>query len=235
MRKVVLVVLMLLVFAGGWLLWGEAPSHSIDSAQAAVETVTAVRRRASHEGDEEPLLVKRAEKDRAGRDALHRKIVEALAGRERAAPADGRAAPAAGDAWGAKAARKEKTAGAEDEAPTPGGLVDRTGDHGYLVKVMNEDLMPLVDECYALARQAKPELAGELRLNVSMLGDAELGGVVDGVEPGEDNALSDPGLIECVRESLLATTLPAPPHGGREELALFLMLEPEDAGAGAKE
>lgn len=235
MRKVVLVVLVLLVVAGGWLLWGGGAPSAVDAGAGAGRgaAVAAVQGRAGAQDGEAGAPERRARKDRSERDALRRRIVEALKRRGRDEPAARRAG---GDGEGVDAAagkKKKAGGGVEEEAATPGGLVDRSGNRGYLMRVMNEELMPLVDECYGLARQAKPALAGELRLDVTLLGDAELGGVVDGVEPGKDNGLADPGLVECVQQSILALTLPPPPQGGRDEFSLSLKLTPEDGGATA--
>lgn len=236
MRKVVLVVLVLLVVAGGWLLWGGGAPPAGEAGGASGgrgAAVAAVQGRASAQDGEAGAPERRARKDRSERDALRRRIVEALERRGRDEPAARRAGED-GEGGGAAADKRKKAGGGvEEEAATPGGLVDRSGNRGYLMKVMNEELMPLVDECYGLARQAKPALAGELRLDVTLLGDAELGGVVDGVEPGKDNGLADPGLVECVQQSILALTLPPPPQGGRDEFSLSLKLTPEDGGATA--
>jgi hypothetical protein len=233
MRKVVLVVLVLLVVAGGWLLWGGGAPSAVEGRESSVgrgAAVAAVQGRAGAQDGEAGAPERRARKDRSERDALRRRIVEALERRGRDEPRAGEG----GEGEGAAAAGKKKAGGGvEEEAATPGGIVDRSGNRGYLMKVMNEDLMPLVDECYGLARQAKPALAGELRLDVTLLGDAELGGVVDSVEPGKDNGLADPGLVECVQQSILALTLPPPPEGGRDEFSLSLKLTPEDGGATA--
>ena len=106
-------------------------------------------------------------------------------------------------------------------------MQDRTGNHAYLARVLNQDLLPLVDECEQLARVKHPELAGLLNLNVEILGDEDIGGVIDALEPAANNEVADPELLECVRESLLATTLPAPDQGGRDALMLSLRIGPE--------
>ena len=77
-------------------------------------------------------------------------------------------------------------------------------------------------------RETQPELAGMLVVNVDIIGDEEIGGVIEAVAPGQGNELVDPGLMECVQESLLSTTLPPPPEGGKDAVALSLRLEPEE-------
>ena len=120
-----------------------------------------------------------------------------------------------------------------DELPAIPPLLDRTGNHAYLARVLSEDLLPLVHECETLAREHHPDLAGLLNLNVEILGDEDIGGVIDSLEPAPDNEVVDPGLLECVRESLLSTTLPPPEQGGRDAMMLSLRIGPEPAAPAA--
>lgn len=232
MRKILVpLVVLLLMLTGAWFVLGADAPRTAEHAEAGGSRtpVTAVDRRASAE--EPPAEVRqkeaRAKLSKAEREALRGRILAALDARGDAAGE--RAARAEDEASGAAGRRAKKGGGAGvGDAPSPGGLVDRTGNHPHLVKVMNEDLMPLVDECYAMARTRKPDLAGLLVLDVEMLGDAEIGGVVESIAPGKDNELTEPGLVECVRESLLSTSLPPPPSGGRDEIQMQLRLTPDE-------
>ncbi len=109
-----------------------------------------------------------------------------------------------------------------DPEPASPGLDDRTGNHGYLMKVMNEDLMPLADECIAMARERQPDLAGMLIIDLELIGDEEVGGVVETIGPGANNEVADVDLLECLTESILSATLPPPPEGGRDALSLSM-------------
>lgn len=234
-RVVVLVVLGLLLVAGGWLVLGGGAPPAVEDARAVARTpVEEVARERAGDG---PAAQERASKpatskrttSKQDREVMRRRIVEAMEARERSSAGDGERAP--GEDGGGASAPSRRSAAAEppDEAePQPGNLTDRTGNHGYLMKVMNEDLMPLADECYALARETQPELAGMLVIDVEIIGDEEIGGVIETAAPGQSNELTDPGLIECVRESLLSTTLPPPPEGGKDAISLSLRLEPDE-------
>lgn len=229
-KAVASVVLVLFLLAGGWLLLGGATPHSADGAQAGANRalVTEVERdRASPEREvEAPREPSKRVRSKQARDAMRRRIVDAMHARERVAEErEGEPAGGGGAASSAREARAEPPA---EEDPVPGNLTDRTGNHGYLVKVMNDDLMPLADECYALARETQPELEGMLVLDVEIIGDEDVGGVVETVAIGQANELTDPGLVECVRESLLSTTLPPPPEGGKDAISLSLRLEPDE-------
>ena len=234
MRKVVvLAVLVLLVALGGWLMLGDETPRSGDGGRGSEprpQVVETERERASAEPEAKEVASKPSKRagSKQDRDAMRRRIVDAMQARERAAAERGGESAERGGGASSES-REAAKAEAPGEAPSePGNLVDRTGNHGYLMKVMNEDLMPLVDECYALARETQPELAGMLVVNVDIIGDEEIGGVIEAVVPGQGNELLDPGLHECVRESLSSTTLPPPPEGGKDAVALSLRLEPDD-------
>jgi hypothetical protein len=222
-RAIAFIVLLALVSFGSWLLVGRevlprsgTSAHGRDGGSTGSVASTV----------EPPLPAFASEPARAAakseRQAMHRRILEAVEAREHAAGPHEH-----NDAEGGRSPGSA-IAGPDDAPPTPGNLTDRTGNHGYLVKVMNEDLMPLADECYALARHSNPSLAGMLVLDFAFIGDEEIGGVVESVELGASNELLDPGLLECMRESILAITLPPPEHDGRDAISLSIPLSPEN-------
>lgn len=148
--------------------------------------------------------------DRARRDALREHILE----REQAIERPGRGEPDA-------AARNGDDAPAEAEAPT---LTDRIGGRDALLAALQRDFMPLADECIAQATERTPELKGMLALELDLLADDELGAVIDRAAYPEHNEIADPELLECIRETALATTLPPPPEGGRESFMITMPL-----------
>ena len=231
-RFLVGLVLLVALFAGGlWLLREPPPAapeprtpvtawRSVEAPAAAPDPGSA--------GPEE-ARAQRLREGAAARASKQRLIREAIAAREASQRRTGAAVnveTAAPDRRRAAAAEP-----VEEVAPAITPLVDRSGNHAYLARVLSEELLPLVDECEQLARAKQPGLAGLLNLNVEILGDEELGGVIDSLETAADNEVADPGLIECVRESLLATVLPAPDQGGRDSVMLSLRIgaEPDEA------
>jgi hypothetical protein len=120
----------------------------------------------------------------------------------------------------------------EPDPPAPGGgITDRTGGRlGPYVAVINSDLLPLAEECYALAQENNPGLRGMLDLDVEIIADEEIGGLVETVAVGHENEIDDPTLLECIRETTLSTIFPAPEHSGREGMRLTLRFEPDPAG-----
>jgi hypothetical protein len=231
MRRILVpIVLVLLLLGTGWLVLGGgvAPRAVADAEVGSTRApVSQVERRAVDASDEKAKAEPRRARSKDEREVLRRRIVEALASRERAA-AENKGGTEDEDAGGAgKRAKRAGGAAAEEGPAAAGTMVDRSGNHGYLLKVMNEELMPLVDECYELARASRPELAGTLVLDVQILGDEDIGGVVDSIAPANINEIDDPTLNECVRESLLSITLPAPPTGGKDAIWLSMPLSPD--------
>lgn len=230
MRKILVpIVLVLLLLGTGWLVLGggATPLAAGDAEVGSTRApVTEVERRAVEGAPEKAKEGPGRGRSKEARELLRRRIVEALASREHAS-ADEKMEKEEEEASAGKRAKRGGGAAAEEEPAAVGTMVDRSGNHGYLMKVMNEELIPLVDECYELARAGKPELAGMMVLDVQILGDEDLGGVVDSVAPANINEVDDPTMNECVRESLLSITLPAPPSGGRDAIWLSVPLGPE--------
>lgn len=223
MRKSVVLVLPVFVALGAWWSTRSAPP-AVEAAIAASSQARPVAEGAERRtrlDDAEPERARRLRDGAARREVMQRQIVDAMAAREAAVAARPGAEPGAHDPRPGGKARGEPA----DDAPA-GAILDRTGNHAYLGRVLSRDLMPLVDECHALVREAHPELAGMLVLDLEILGDEDIGGVVNTLEPGQGNEIAEPALLECVRESLLATTLPPPEQGGRDAISLSMRFDP---------
>lgn len=87
-------------------------------------------------------------------------------------------------------------------------------DKEYIRERIREDLMPIAKECYESALEDQPELGGKLVMKFTIVGDAEVGGVVDESEVAPESDLQHAGLRECMRESMLSLTFPPPEDGG---------------------
>lgn len=228
-RVLIALVALLLLLAGRWWLMREPPPAPGDAPTPATKPATEAATKPA--AAEHTTRAQRLRDGAAARATKHRQITEALAARAAAGPPS--PAQPAKTAPATPSPPRPPTRPDADTAGPPPALLDRTGNHAYLARVLSEDLLPLVHECEALAREQHPELAGMLVLNVDILGDEQIGGVIDTLEPAPTNTIDDPGLLECVRESLLATTLPAPDQGGRDAVALSLRIGP-DTDAAAK-
>jgi hypothetical protein len=218
MRTVLILGVLAATIAGAvWWLSGAAPAERTTAGRAERADVKRfVPRPRVAEPDRGEVRAAKIKVAAAEREALHRRITEAMQARAatRVHAEDGREERA-------KAAKAE-----EMEAEAPSQMIDRSGNRAYLTRVMTQELIPLADECYELAQARQPDLAGLMALNVELLGDEELGGVVDSVEVDKQNEIKDPELLECVRESLMATTLPPPEQGGRDAFMLSMKFAP---------
>jgi RNA polymerase sigma factor (sigma-70 family) len=79
------------------------------------------------------------------------------------------------------------------------------------------EFSPLLRECYESARTRRPELAGTLVLEFAIIGDEELGSLVEEARilDEESSLLPDEELRDCVTETLYALEIEPPPGGGR--------------------
>ena len=99
----------------------------------------------------------------------------------------------------------------------------------YLREQVKADLLPPVLDCYSSALAIDPTLSGTLALEFAVIGDPEIGGVVEYAEVDtEQSTLVSEFMAECVRESTMAMSFDAPPEGGRFALHYPLVFEPDD-------
>ena len=166
------------------------------------------RARPVHTAEAEPLTAEAPAapaahaQGRQARDAMRAQIVEALRRR------DGRPAPAAAPASASLAA-----------AHRPAPLPDDDLPHGhyeasYIQQTFREDMFPILRQCYDSALKRLPALSGKLVLSFSIVGDSQVGGVVEDASIADDSTLHDTEMETCVGESLLALTFDKPPSGG---------------------
>jgi hypothetical protein len=210
------IVLLVVIGLGVWLWAGSAGKTApVESSSPEAAVPRATSERASPRQDDiateapERVVTKR----RVGsdeREALRRRILDGL-----------RQAPGDDFAGGGESG--------EPDPPAPGeGITDRSGGRlGPYVAVINSDLLPLAEECYALAQENNPDLRGMLDLDVEIIADEEIGGLVESVALGHENEIDDPTLLECIRETTLSTIFPAPERSGREGMRLTLRFEPD--------
>jgi len=239
MRRVVGLLVVVVVILVAWWLWSgrandRASSADGESSVAKVDTAPTPSAESSRpepaKGETAATRRRRASPEQlARRNAMRQKILDSIHARERAAQErEASSSSGAPDELDSIPRSLDGLDESDEQSPPTGGLNDRTGNHAHLVEVMNQDLMPLVDECYALALEDQPDLSGLLVMDVESIGEEEIGGVVESIQPGQGNELAQPGLVECVRESILSTTLPPPPQGGRDAFSLSLRLSPDE-------
>lgn len=215
---------LVLVLALWWVAFTPAPPVGAGVAEATIDVPAAI---AVHEdatsgpADGNAAVARAKGKrtvDAAERERVLRGIRDALERR------------ASGPREPAREATGERRAAPPGDAEGPGeGVRDRSdGELGDLVQAVNDDLLPLAEECYEEALAEHPDLRGMADLEISILGDEDLGGIVESLELGEGNEIDDPGFSECLRETLLSTIFPAPADGGQRDVRLTLRFEPPE-------
>jgi len=106
----------------------------------------------------------------------------------------------------------------------------KISDPEYIQGVMQEQIAPLLTECYDLAVIAgQKQPAGTMRVAFRVVGDPELGAVISAseiLENGTAPDLVDTPLAECARETMYAVELPAPPEHGYVDIAFPFVFEP---------
>jgi hypothetical protein len=131
------------------------------------------------------------------------------------------------DAPGARAPAAPTSASGE----APGTMADRTGKLGPEVKALNQQLMPLVGQCFDQAKERGVRGNGMLALGVKLAGAEGIGRIIESVEPTANNAIGDPELIDCVRQSAFTVDLPPPTSDGASDIMLTMPFEgAPDAG-----
>jgi hypothetical protein len=86
----------------------------------------------------------------------------------------------------------------------------------YVDKLVKEQFFPVAKSCYEELLSRDPVAAGTLVLNVTVVGDSRVGGVVNDVEIDASSTLVDREFRLCMRESMFGTFFDAPPEGERE-------------------
>jgi len=97
----------------------------------------------------------------------------------------------------------------------------------YVREAIREQLMPIALECYNTALRQNPELGGQITVKFTIIGEDEIGGVVESAEiDDEETTLDSEFLRECMRESVMAVTFDPPPNSGRVDVTYPFMFEP---------
>jgi hypothetical protein len=98
--------------------------------------------------------------------------------------------------------------------PAGSADADDDPDRDYIQGAM-VSLLPMIVDCYKQARATTPTLAGKLVVHFTIEGDPDTGGVVtdSSIDP-DQSEIHDPGLAECVQETMFALEIDPPANGG---------------------
>lgn len=145
--------------------------------------------------------------DKRARDELRRKILEA---------------------WAKGSDERGEAARSGRFLPMP---TDDSGsvDPAYIQSVMRDDFFPMVNGCYEDFLRKRPDAGGSAELWFEIVGDENLGGIVESAFVDAGGALDDDSFRTCFRESLLSVSFRPPPHGGTITVGYPIILAPDEA------
>ena len=105
----------------------------------------------------------------------------------------------------------------------------------YVRDMMAQQFLPMGRACYEQFTPEGSKLRGRVILDVTIVGDEAVGGVVDEVTVSPESTLDDSDLVSCLRESMMAMMFRAPPRGSRKvDFTLPLDFAPESDAQPAK-
>ena len=91
------------------------------------------------------------------------------------------------------------------------------------------DFMPLGMSCYTAALAKDPALGGKVMIKFRIVGDPDIGGVVDEAEIDRDaSTLGDRGFLECLSESMQSVVFEGLPYGGYVTVHYPFEFSPDD-------
>ncbi|MFH2006762.1 MAG: hypothetical protein ABI333_09270, partial [bacterium] len=101
------------------------------------------------------------------------------------------------------AERKARQEEAQAKTPSQNPL-DLGLSMDYIREQIHE-IVPLVEECYEMALENDPDLAGTIAVRFTIVGDEEYGGLVKKSRVLEESSMaSNADMVECVRETMYA-------------------------------
>ncbi|MCH9682791.1 MAG: AgmX/PglI C-terminal domain-containing protein [Deltaproteobacteria bacterium] len=99
-----------------------------------------------------------------------------------------------------------------DPPPEPQALGQLQAE--YIQSRIREDLVPLAVECYQLALDDDDSIEGRLLMNFSIVGEPDVGGIVETTDIDPHSEIVHPELVECMQESMMSVTFDPPTDGG---------------------
>lgn len=114
-------------------------------------------------------------------------------------------------------ARRTAAGAAPAVSGTPAPELPAQGDlDKEYIRAQIRELVPMLAECYEGALDEDPQLAGTLRVEFTIGGEPEVGGLVETSEVlADESTITHAGMVECVRETMYAAQFEAPTHGGK--------------------
>jgi hypothetical protein len=161
--------------------------------------------------------------DRAKRDAMRELIYKAFNQPPPPVTAPSKATyvlPEHGPGWTGK------------EIPGQTGSAEVGIEPEYIQDSVRQQFFPVANKCYGDALATNPKLGGQIDLWFVIVGDKNVGGIVESVDVLNKSTLRDPDVIECLRESFLGVTFPPPKGGGAVTVEYPIIFSNDDDAGG---
>lgn len=98
----------------------------------------------------------------------------------------------------------------------------------FVSQAIKEDFMPMAKACAKDLASRTPDAGGSLRVAFKLLGDKNIGGVVDESHiDGDKSSLHDEKFETCMRESMYGVYFDPPPFGGEATLNFDVNVKPD--------
>jgi hypothetical protein len=104
-------------------------------------------------------------------------------------------------------------------------------DFDYASKRIEEHFIPLAKDCYDALLEQQPDARGVAELSFEIVGDEEIGGVIEALELTDESTLDEPEFVTCVSESLLSVQFDPPPSHGRATIVYRARFGPSEEEA----
>lgn len=124
-----------------------------------------------------------------------------------------------------EAAQRARTQRKADEPSDPEAVGELPKE--YIRERVREDLVPLALECYTSALEDDEELAGRLVFQFRIVGEPDVGGIVDDAQIAPESDIQHAELQECMRESLMSMSFDPPENGGAVDVTYPFEFSPE--------
>jgi hypothetical protein len=94
-------------------------------------------------------------------------------------------------------------------------------------------ILPLLEECYQEALTRKSVTKGQVTFSLDIVGDKEVGSLIDTAEIGGDPAfLADTELMQCMQETIMSIELPPLAETSFVKTSVSMLLSPDDEADG---
>jgi hypothetical protein len=109
-------------------------------------------------------------------------------------------------------------------------------DGSYIQERVRDDFFPMGKQCYEELLARDPKAGGKIVVNMTIVGDEKVGGVVDEATiDDKTTTLKDEKLATCFRESMMSMAFRPPPHGGTVTVVYPFTLLPYEPDGGEPE